>query len=106
MATSPRDKHPDPHQRSQDARQRIVEMARSIRDDRAGGPVDHYLVILQDRLPSWLSALIDLEYRAGRHTVEGNLIEIARTGIDYYRDVQTAALPAFASPAFVVGFRK
>lgn len=102
MATS----HVDPHQRSQDTRRRILEMAVSLREDRAGGSVDHFLALLQDRLPLWLSILHDLAHRAGKGSVSDNLLPVARAGIDYYIDVQSAALPAFTSPNVTVRFRQ
>lgn len=102
MATS----HIDPHQRSQDTRRRILEMAVSVREDRTGGSVDYFLALLQDRLPLWLSILHDLSHRAGKGAVSENLLPVARSGIDYYIDVQSAALPAFTSPAVTVRFRQ
>ncbi|GAA3558197.1 hypothetical protein GCM10022419_043530 [Nonomuraea rosea] len=102
MATS----HVDPHQRSQDTRRRILEMAVSIREDRTGGSVDHFLALLQDRLPLWLSILHDLSHRIGKGDVADNLLPIARAGINYYMEVQGAALPAFTSPNVTVRFRK
>ncbi|RVX42091.1 hypothetical protein EDD27_4709 [Nonomuraea polychroma] len=102
MATS----HVDPHQRSQDTRRRILEMAVSVREDRTGGPVDHFLALLQDRLPLWLSILHDLSHRIGKGCVSDNLLPVARSGIDYYIEVQGAALPAFTSPNVTVRFRQ
>lgn len=102
MATS----HVDPHQRSQDTRRRVLEMAVSLREDRTGGSVDHFLALLQDRLPLWLSILHDLSHRVGKGCVSDNLLPVARAGIDYYIDVQSAALPAFTSPSVTVRFRQ
>ncbi|MEO3870855.1 hypothetical protein ABGB18_18750 [Nonomuraea sp. B12E4] len=81
-------------------------MAVSVREDRAGGSVDHYLALLQDRLPLWLSILHDLSHRAGKGRVTDNLLPVARAGIDYYLEVQGAALPAFTSPNVTVRFRE
>jgi len=81
-------------------------MAVSLREDRAGGSVDHFLALLQDRLPFWLSILHDLSYRVGKASVADNLLPIARAGIDYYLEVQAAALPAFTSPNVTVRFRE
>ncbi|MBF8193016.1 hypothetical protein ITP53_46570 [Nonomuraea sp. K274] len=97
--------HVDPYQRSQDTRRRVLEMAVSLREDRAGGSVDHFLALLQDRLPLWLSILHDLSHHVGRGRVAGNLLPVARAGIDYYMEVQGAALPAFTSPNVTVRFR-
>ncbi|MEV0384581.1 TetR/AcrR family transcriptional regulator C-terminal domain-containing protein [Nonomuraea sp. NPDC050643] len=102
MATS----HVDPHQRSQDTRRRILEMAVSLREDRNGGSVDHYLALLQDRLPLWLSILHELSHRSGKGSVSDNLLPVAQAGIDYYLEVQGAALPAFTSPTVTVRFRE
>jgi AefR-like transcriptional repressor, C-terminal domain len=102
MATS----HVDPHQRSQDTRRRILEMAVSLREDRSGGSIDHFLALLQDRLPLWLSILHDLSHVIGKECVSDNLVPVARAGIEYYFDVQSAALPAFASPNVTVRFRE
>lgn len=102
MATS----HVDPHQRSQDTRRRVLEMAVALRQDRTGGPVDHFLALLQDRLPLWLRILHDLSHLAGKSRVTDNLLPIARAGIDYYLEVQSAALPAFTSPSVTVRFRE
>lgn len=100
MATS----HVDPHQRSQDTRRRVLEMAVSLREDRTGGSVDQFLALLQDRLPLWLSILHDLSHRSGKGSVSDNLFPVALAGIDYYIDVQSAALPAFTSPNVTVRF--
>ncbi|TMR16469.1 hypothetical protein ETD86_25445 [Nonomuraea turkmeniaca] len=81
-------------------------MAVSLREDRTGGSVDHFLALLQDRLPLWLSILHDLSHHIGRGCVSDNLLPIAQAGIDYYVDVQSAALPAFTSPNVTVRFRE
>ncbi|GAB2950558.1 TetR/AcrR family transcriptional regulator C-terminal domain-containing protein [Nonomuraea fastidiosa] len=81
-------------------------MAVSLREDRAGGSVDYFLALLQDRLPLWLSILHNLTHRAGKGSVSDNLHPVARAGIDYYIDVQGAALPAFTSPDVTVRFRR
>lgn len=96
----------DPHQRSQDTRRRILEMAVSLRDGRPAGSVDHFLALLQDRLPFWLSVLHDLAHHVGRGRVHDHLLPVVRAGIDYYADVQAAALPAFTSPSVTVRFRE
>lgn len=98
--------HVDPHHRSQDTRQRVLQLAVSLREDRTGGSVDYYLALLQDRLPLWLSILHDLSHRIGKGSVSDNLLPIARAGIDYYIDIQSAALPAFTSPNVTVRFRQ
>ncbi|WP_187414160.1 hypothetical protein [Nonomuraea sp. PA05] len=81
-------------------------MAVSLREDRPGGSVDYFLALLQDRLPLWLSILHDLSHRIGKGSVSDNLLPIARAGIEYYIDVQSAALPAFISPNVTVRFRQ
>ncbi len=81
-------------------------MAVPLRRDRVDGSVDHFLALLQDRLPLWLRMLHDLTHRAGRGTVGGNLAPVARAGIDHYVEVQSAALPAFTSPQVTVRFRQ
>ncbi|MEV5891262.1 TetR/AcrR family transcriptional regulator C-terminal domain-containing protein [Nonomuraea fuscirosea] len=81
-------------------------MAVSLREDRTGGSVDHFLALLQDRLPLWLSILHDLSHRSGKGSVSDNLFPVALAGIDYYIDVQSAALPAFTSPNVTVRFRQ
>ncbi|NRQ30461.1 TetR/AcrR family transcriptional regulator [Nonomuraea sp. NN258] len=81
-------------------------MALSLREDRTGGSVDHFLALLQDRLPLWLSILHNLSHRIGRGQVSDNLLPVARAGIDYYLEVQGAALPAFTSPNVTVRFRE
>lgn len=98
--------HVDPHQRSQDARRRVLEMALSLRDGPPGGSVDHFLALLQYRLPFWLSVLHDLSNHAGRDTVRGNLVPVARAGVEYHLEVQSAALPAFSSPDVTVRVRE
>lgn len=105
MATFPLDKHVDPYQRSQETRRRVLEMALSMREDRTGGPVDHFLALLQDRLPLWLRILHDLPHLIGKGRVSDNLVPIARAGIDYYGEIQSAALPAFSSASVTVRFR-
>ncbi|MFI6601095.1 hypothetical protein ACIBHX_33020 [Nonomuraea sp. NPDC050536] len=81
-------------------------MALSLREDRNGGSVDHFLALLQDRLPLWLRILHDLSHRAGKGRVSDNLLPVIRYGIDYYLEVQSAALPAFTSPNVTVRFRE
>ncbi|WP_157247453.1 hypothetical protein [Nonomuraea typhae] len=81
-------------------------MAVSLRDDRTGGPVDHFLALLQDRLPLWLRILHDLSHLVGKGRVNDNLLPITRAGIDYYAEIQSAALPAFTSPSVTVRFRE
>jgi hypothetical protein len=68
--------------------------------------VETFLVLLQDRLPAWLRVLHDLIHLAGKGDVNGNLLPVARAGIDYYAEVQAAALPAFVSPSVTVRFRQ
>ncbi|MBB5081093.1 hypothetical protein [Nonomuraea endophytica] len=84
----------------------MLEMAVSLREDRTGGPVDHFLALLQDRLPLWLRILHDLSHLVGKGRVNDNLLPIARAGIDYYAEIQSAALPAFTSPSVTVRFRE
>jgi hypothetical protein len=47
-----------------------------------------------------------LSHLTGKGTVSDNLLPIAHAGIDYYMDVQSAALPAFTSPDVTVRFRE
>lgn len=81
-------------------------MALALRDGRPGGSVDHFLALLQYRLPFWLSVLHDLSDRVGRGRVTDNLVPIARAGIAYNLEVQSAALPVFTSPNVTVRFRE
>lgn len=71
-----------------------------------GQAVDMFLALLQDRLPVWLRILDDLMYLVGKGRVNDNLLPITRAGIDYYSEVQSAALPAFTSPSVTVRFRE
>ncbi|WP_113702274.1 hypothetical protein [Nonomuraea lactucae] len=80
-------------------------MALTLRDGRPGGSIEHFLALLQYRLPFWLSVLYDLSHRVGQGQVNDNLIPIARAGIDYYLEVQSAALPAFSSLNVTARFR-
>lgn len=110
----------DPHQKAQETRRRVLEMAVFMkREAGEGAPsyprlpgatpgqaVDMFLALLQDRLPVWLRTLDDLMHLVGRERVNDNLLPIARAGIDYYCEVQSAALPAFTSPAVTVRFRE
>jgi len=109
----------EPHRNAQDARRRVLELAafmkREEADDAAhprsrgtasGHAVDMFLALLQDRLPVWLRILDDLMYLVGKGKVSENLLPIARAGIDYYCEVQSAALPAFTSPSVTVHFRE
>ncbi|MEV6985166.1 hypothetical protein AB0M95_28430 [Sphaerisporangium sp. NPDC051017] len=68
--------------------------------------VDMFLALLQDRLPVWLRTLDALMHKAGKGRVNDNLLPVARTGIDYYAEVQSAAMPAFISPSITVRFRE
>ncbi|GAA3429151.1 hypothetical protein ACWDTT_08940 [Streptosporangium sandarakinum] len=110
----------DPYQKAQETRRRVLELAGLMkREDgenaasspRAGGAapgqaVDMFLALLQDRLPVWLRLLDDLGYLVGRGEVGGNLLPVTRAGIDYYVEVQSAALPVFSSPSVTVRFRE
>ncbi|GAA3113500.1 hypothetical protein GCM10010466_00680 [Planomonospora alba] len=111
----------DPYRKAQDARRRVLEMSvfmkrqdghddgfpPGLRGPAASGPaVDLFLALLQDRLPVWLKILDDLMHLVGKGTVTDNLLPIARAGIDYYAEVQSAALPAFTSPSVTVRFRE
>lgn len=110
----------DPHQKAQEARRRVLEMAvfmkredgenspayPRVRGTMPGQAVDMFLALLQDRLPVWLRILDDLMYLVGKGRVNDNLLPIARAGIDYYSEVQSAALPAFSSPSVTVRFRE
>ncbi|MFG3438684.1 hypothetical protein ACGF0J_15675 [Nonomuraea sp. NPDC047897] len=84
----------------------MLEMALALRDGRPGGSVDHFLALLQYRLPFWLSVLHGLSERVGLGRVADNLVPIARAGIAYNLEVQSAALPAFTSPNETVRFRE
>ncbi|MBO3748779.1 hypothetical protein J5X84_22090 [Streptosporangiaceae bacterium NEAU-GS5] len=130
MATPPsRDPIPntildkDPHQLAADTRRRVLEAALSLQSQEgrydSGGTaypqlrgttpaqaVDRFLVLLQDRLPGWLRELHGLMDVAGKGDVSGNLLPVARAAIDYYAEVQAAALPAFVSPSVTVRFRQ
>ncbi|MFC4587177.1 hypothetical protein [Sphaerisporangium corydalis] len=68
--------------------------------------VELFLALLQDRLPVWLRTLDELMNRAGKGRVNDNLLPVARAGIDYYAEVQAAAMPAFISPSITVRFRE
>ncbi|MFC7388401.1 hypothetical protein [Sphaerisporangium rhizosphaerae] len=68
--------------------------------------VETFLALLQDRLPVWLHTLDDLMNMAGKGRVNDNLLPVARAGIDYYAEVQAAAMPAFISPSITVRFRE
>lgn len=71
-----------------------------------GQAVDMFLALLQDRLPVWLRVLDDLMHLVGKGRVSDNLLPIARAGIDYYSEVQSAAVPVFTSPSVTVRFRE
>jgi len=112
--------YPEPHQRAHDTRQRVLALAVSMqeatRDMGVANPqfggnspaqaVELFLALLQDRLPMWLRVLDDLKHLAGKGIVTDNLLPIARAGIDYYAEIQGAALPAFVSPKITVRFRE
>jgi hypothetical protein len=111
----------DPYQKAQDTRRRVLEMGmfmkrqdgeNALLHPGARGPaapgqsVDLFLALLQDRLPVWLKILDDLMHLVGKGSVGDNLLPIARAGIDYYAEVQSAALPAFTSPSVTVRYRE
>ncbi|MDF5753789.1 hypothetical protein [Spongiactinospora sp. TRM90649] len=106
---------PDPHRSrlTQETRNHVLELAGSMkRADGDGatamaapGRVDLFLALLQDRLPVWLRILHDLSHLVGKGNVADNLLPIARAGIDYYLEIQSAALPAFSSPTVTVRYR-
>ncbi|SDR25319.1 hypothetical protein [Thermostaphylospora chromogena] len=68
--------------------------------------VDSFLALLQDRLPVWLRILHNLAHLVGKGEVNDNLLPIARAGIEYYAEIQSAALPAFSSPSVTVRYRQ
>lgn len=122
MATT---QYPDPHKKAQETRRRVLEMAAYMKQDvrdaarpsdgaaypqlRGATPaqaVDLFLVLLQDRLPVWLRTLDALLQKAGKGRVNDNLLPVVRAGIDYYAEVQAAAMPAFISPSMTVRFRE
>lgn len=111
--------YPDPHTRAQETRRRVIEMALLMKQEggdatvhpqlRGATPaqaVEMFLALLQDRMPVWLRTLDGLMHRAGKGRVNDNLLPVARAGIDYYADVQGAAMPAFISPSITVRFRE
>ncbi|MCW2877575.1 MAG: hypothetical protein JWQ95_1675 [Sphaerisporangium sp.] len=125
--------YPDPHKRAQETRRRVLEMAvfmKQVGGDSSANPggaparpeegaaypqlrgatpaqaVGMFLALLQDRLPVWLHGLDDLMHMAGKGRVNDNLLPVARAGIDYYAEVQAAAMPAFISPSITVRFRE
>ncbi|MFF5205481.1 hypothetical protein [Streptosporangium sp. NPDC000396] len=77
-----------------------------LRGTAPGQAVDMFLALLQDRLPVWLHILDDLMHLVGKGQVNDNLLPIARAGIDYYSEVQSAALPAFSSLSVTIRFRE
>ncbi|WP_214110028.1 hypothetical protein [Acrocarpospora catenulata] len=110
---------PDPHWRAQETRQRVLKMAVLMKSSADGGAassqlrgttpaqsVETFLALLQDRLPMWLRVLHDLMHLAGKGDVNGNLLPVAKAGIEYYAEVQTVAMPAFVSPSLTVRFRQ
>ncbi|GGL16365.1 hypothetical protein Sme01_30650 [Sphaerisporangium melleum] len=126
--------YPDPHKRAQETRRRVLAMSvfmqrHQAAEDESGTPADAaspsgaggypqlhgttparavetFLVLLQDRLPVWLRTLEELMHRTGKGRVNDNLLPVAREGIDYYAEVQAAAMPAFISPSITVRFRE
>jgi hypothetical protein len=129
MATPPsRDPIPDstlnqdPHQLVADTRRRVLEAALTLKAQEgryeSGGTaypqlrgttptqaVERFLVLLQDRLPSWLRALHGLMDQTGKGEVNRNLWPVAMAAIEFYAEVQAAAMPAFLSPSVTVRFR-
>ncbi|GAA2903473.1 hypothetical protein GCM10010517_69480 [Streptosporangium fragile] len=112
--------HLDPYQKAQETRRRVLELAVFMKREEAqsapspsgargsspGYAVDLFLALLQDRLPVWLRVLDGLMYLVGKGRVADNLFPIARAGIEYYSEIQSAALPAFTSPTVTVRFRE
>jgi hypothetical protein len=78
----------------------------ALRDATGGQAVAMFLALLQDRLPVWLRILDNLTHLVGKGRVNDNLLPIARAGIDYYLEVQSAALPAFTSPTVTMRYRR
>jgi hypothetical protein len=121
--------HLDPYQRAQETRRRVLEIAVLMKRDQdedaatrtrpqgstagpagatgtSGPAIDLFLALLQDRLPVWLRVIHDLMHLVGKGRVNDNLLPIVRAGIDYYAEIQSAALPAFSSPAVTVRYRQ
>ncbi|MEV4188951.1 hypothetical protein AB0J28_46705 [Streptosporangium canum] len=109
----------DPYQKAQETRRRVLELAVFMKREDGGNAssrprgtaqpgqaVDMFLALLQDRLPVWLRILDDLMHLVGKGRVSDNLLPIARAGIDYYSEVQSAAVPVFTSPSVTVRFRE
>lgn len=67
---------------------------------------DAFLALLQDRLPVWHRVLADLSSLVGKAEVNDVLIPVTRAAIEFYVEIYSVAMLAFASPSQVVRFRR
>lgn len=70
-----------------------------------GGPLHHYLALLQDRLPVYVRVMKDLDAQVGRGDVAQNLIAIARATIGFYSDTLAAKVSVCAQPDLLYQLR-
>ena len=60
--------------------------------------VELFLALLQQSLPPMTGPLRELEYRAGRGTVRGNLEAVVRGALDFMQEIVPLAASLFAEP--------
>jgi transcriptional repressor AefR-like protein len=80
--------------------------AEGSRETPAAPRFDAFLALLQDRLPVWHRVLADLSSLVGKAEVNDVLIPVTRAAIEFYVEIYSVAMLAFASPAQVVRFRR
>jgi hypothetical protein len=67
---------------------------------------DTYLALLQDQLPVYVRAMMDLRARAGQGTVREGLLPVARATFDFYCGVLEAKVKVLADPDQLVRLRE
>ena len=65
-----------------------------------------YLTLLMDRLPVLASVLVELTTKAGKATVEENLIPVAHTTVEFYSEILVAKMSVINKPDQLVQLRR
>jgi hypothetical protein len=80
--------------------------ARFPGDQGGHAATDLYLALLQDQLPVYVRAMMDLRARAGQGTVREGLLPVARATFDFYCGVLEAKVKVLADPDQLVRLRE
>lgn len=67
---------------------------------------DLFLEVLRERLPEFITALIELQQRAGTHTVRSNLEDLARAALPFFGDLIPITASIFSEPSLLAHHRR